>query len=182
MASLLMKTCGTCTLCCELLPVKELEKGSFTRCPLSREVPHAKVGCSIYARRPFGCRNWSCVWLVSPGAPDEYRPDRVGFVVDQTFDLVQVEGKEMAAAQIWVKPGHEEDWRDSEAAHQYIATLLGLVPVVLWRLPPGTHARSFLKAPDGGFIYTEPTPYLAEYPSEAERQRRLRTIFVEGQK
>jgi hypothetical protein len=176
-----MRTCGTCTLCCTLLPVKELEKPSFAPCPLVRDVPSAKPGCSIYERRPSGCRMWSCVWLASPDVPVEFRPDHVGFVVDQSFDLVHVNGAEMAAAQIWVAPGHEEDWRDSEKAHQYIRTLLSLVPVVLWRLSD-QRARSFLKAPDGGFIYTEAMPYLSSFPNEDERQRRLRAILVEDGK
>ena len=104
-----MKTCGTCALCCDLLPVKSIGLKGFTGCQYRRPIFHKDgAGCSIYASRPAACRAWVCGWLMSPDVPDEYRPDRVGFVIDVHKDLVLVNGEDADAAQIWVQAGHED--------------------------------------------------------------------------
>jgi hypothetical protein len=71
------KTCGSCTVCCKLISVKELNKPAGTPCQ------HCNIGrgCAIYQDRPHSCRAWSCGWLVTPDMRDEYRPDRCGFVL-----------------------------------------------------------------------------------------------------
>lgn len=68
-----MKSCGECNLCCKLLGVEELSKRPNTWCS------HVKLGegCGIYETRPHSCREFSCMWLLSPDAPEEARPDRV---------------------------------------------------------------------------------------------------------
>jgi hypothetical protein len=70
------KECGGCTACCTLIGVPALSKPAGTRCP------HCVVGgCGIYEERPDSCRKWICGWLADPGMPDEFRPDRCGFIV-----------------------------------------------------------------------------------------------------
>lgn len=179
-----MKQCGLCTLCCELLPVREIGVKAFQGCSLRRTIIHAAgPGCSIYPRRPHACRAWSCGWLMSPDLGDEYRPDRVGFVVDVMKDLVQVNGKDADAAQIWVAPGHEEDWQ-LPAAHATIQALLEQSTVVLWRIPPGTGARAFALDEDGGIGYTPVRPHdeSNDLGDERERQRRLNTLPERGKR
>jgi hypothetical protein len=173
-----MRTCGGCTLCCTLVPVKELAKGSFTACRHQRSVIHRDgPGCAIYANRPPGCRHWQCVWLNSPTVPDDMRPDRVGFVVDQTPDLVEANGKEMVAVQVWVAPGHEEDWREDGPARKYIEALLTAAPVVLWR-QADQQARAFM-ARNGGIIYGDPRGYVSEshLGNEQERWRKVQQLM-----
>lgn len=176
-----MKTCGTCTLCCELLPVQSIGLKSFTRCQYQRPIFHKDgAGCSIYSHRPAACRTWSCGWLVSPDVPDEYRPDRVGFVIDVMKDLVQINGEDADAAQIWVQRGHEEDWRDGKA-RQVIDSLLMQSRVVLWRVPPGTHARAFAVDEDGvNVCYTELQAHTDENDKrlggQIERLQRLNAL------
>lgn len=177
-----MKTCGGCTECCRLVPVAEIGVKSFTGCPMRRTLIHAAgPGCSIYEKRPYSCRNWSCGWLLSPDLPDEFRPDRIGFVIDERKDLVQVNGEDADATQIWVAPGHEEDWQ-GEKAHAVIQALLEQARVVLWRIPPGTHARAFARDPDGnGIAYTETREYVGNdgpLGDEYDRSRRLNDLLA----
>lgn len=131
-----MKSCGGCTLCCDLVPVEAhtLHKRSFTPCPHLRDILMvAGPGCGIYGTRPRPCAVWSCVWLTSPDLPPELRPDRCGIVIDPVIDLIQVDGKDQPAAQIWAAPGHEMAFNENEAVRQGILGLLDQVPFVLWR-------------------------------------------------
>jgi hypothetical protein len=53
------RTCGDCSLCCKLLPIEDLSKPANQWCTHCRP---GKGGCSIYATRPTGCRDFACVW------------------------------------------------------------------------------------------------------------------------
>lgn len=99
--------CGSCTLCCTLVAVGEIEKRGFTRCPHQSDPPALVVGCAIYADRPHSCRKWSCLFFENEDWPDELRPDRCGVVFDPIIDLIALAGKEMPAQQAWVRPGIE---------------------------------------------------------------------------
>ena len=99
------RECGSCTLCCKLLPVVPLGKLGGQRCTYQR---HGK-GCSIYASRPPPCRAWSCVWLLNaPEARDLSRPDRVRYVIDPMPDFVRLRDNEtgtvtnLPVIQIWL--------------------------------------------------------------------------------
>ena len=54
------KSCGSCSLCCKLLSVSELNKPIDTWCPHARP---GKGGCAIYPDRPHRCRVFVCGWL-----------------------------------------------------------------------------------------------------------------------
>ena len=51
-----------------------------------------KKACAIYDDRPDDCRAFNCVWLKVEKLPEEFRPDRCGFVLTTTErdDVVQV--------------------------------------------------------------------------------------------
>lgn len=70
------RQCGSCTMCCKLLAVKELEKPA---CQWCSHVIQGK-GCSIYETRPTACREFECAWLQG-ALPEDWRPDKVKFVV-----------------------------------------------------------------------------------------------------
>lgn len=96
------RECGTCSLCCKLLPVVTLRKGANTRCEHQR-----RTGCKIYDQRPNECRLWLCAWLGGGEALD--RPDRGGYVVDTVPDFVtsvSPDGERMKipVIQVWVDP------------------------------------------------------------------------------
>jgi hypothetical protein len=94
------RRCGECTLCCKLMPVDDiaLKKPAGQRCQHQRH-----TGCSIYAKRPFSCRAWSCRWLAcADETRDMRRPDRCHYVVDIMADYVTTsEGQQVPVIQIW---------------------------------------------------------------------------------
>jgi hypothetical protein len=84
--------CGSCTLCCKLLDIPELNK------PQGRWCTHCAVGtgCRIYEERPAPCRDFACVWLQSQQEakplPAELRPDKSKVVLAFSPDRKDVLG------------------------------------------------------------------------------------------
>jgi hypothetical protein len=125
--------CGDCTLCCRLLPVRELAKPANTRCQ-----HQGNKGCAIYHRAgfPISCAVWSCRWLTGHDTADMQRPDRSGWVIDVMPDIVRQHNNEtgeveiIPVVQIWVRAGCEplKDRRllryAERQAEQGVATLL----------------------------------------------------------
>ena len=104
-----MRHCGGCTLCCKLIPVEELHKPAGHRCQHVR----TGKGCSIYATRPWSCREWSCLWIKGTEDGSELplrRPDHVHYVIDEVPDIIHMTNKETGAVdqftvmQIWCDP------------------------------------------------------------------------------
>jgi hypothetical protein len=56
------------------------------RKPIDTWCQHCKPGhgCSIYADRPQGCRNYICGWLISPYLGDEWFPAHCKFIIVAT--------------------------------------------------------------------------------------------------
>ena len=108
------RKCGTCTLCCKLLPVHHestdltLKKPALERCPFQR----FHKGCTIHntERYPDSCRRWSCMWLLEQVPEGIRRPDRIGYVIDVLPDMVSrliEETGEIVSypvIQVWVDP------------------------------------------------------------------------------
>lgn len=105
-----MRRCGECSLCCTLLPVEEIEKpAGASCCHLSR-----LGGCSVYARRPLGCRLWSCRWLTDPRTESLPRPDQCHYVVDIGTDQIVIGDSDKFALevlQVWVDPKYPDAHR-----------------------------------------------------------------------
>jgi|SRR6185369_4431181 len=81
--------CGSCTLCCKLMRIDELDKPAGSWC----EHCNPRQGCGIYEQRPQGCRDFECVWLQSQlrrhgeaALPAEARPDRSRVVLNVAGD------------------------------------------------------------------------------------------------
>jgi hypothetical protein len=128
------RTCGGCTLCCKLLPVRAMEKPANQRC---RHAQHGR-GCTIYADRPFDCRAWACRWVSDkPATEGMPRPDRAHYVVDIMPDYVTLtehatgERYQIGVVQVWVDPAWRNAWRTpallafmARQAEKRIATLV----------------------------------------------------------
>lgn len=73
------RKCGTCTACCTLMGVEEINKPVYTPCS---QLGASK--CGIYAQRPRSCAEFSCLWLAEKGEMllDTERPDQVGVMFD----------------------------------------------------------------------------------------------------
>jgi len=93
------RQCGTCTLCCKLLEITEIEKPVNTWCP------HCATGqgCRIYSDRPSECRNFSCGWLLDAQMADEWRPDKSKLIIFPDAHPEHI--------LIHVDPGYPDAWR-----------------------------------------------------------------------
>lgn len=169
------RTCGTCTLCCKLVPVAELAKPAGQRC--RHQITHK--GCRVYNQSgmPTSCRIWSCVWLVGAGADalDLRRPDRTHYVIDITPDYVTIRDdtgveppRTVPVIQIWIDPDYPDAHRDpalrvwlARRGEQGIAALIRfdssramtLFPPALasdgqWHECESNHARGAAHSPD----------------------------------
>jgi hypothetical protein len=71
------RSCGSCSLCCKLYPVRELSK------PAGQWCVHTVRGggCADHANRPPTCRKFFCTWLRDPGLGPEWKPETARFVL-----------------------------------------------------------------------------------------------------
>lgn len=130
------RKCGSCTLCCRVVPVPELDKGANQRCQYQRH-----TGCAVYHRAPQfprSCGVWSCAWLIGePATEGLRRPDRAGYVIDMMPDLVKMTDNDSGAVhellviQVWVDPARRDAWKEpgllkyaEEAAREHRMGLL----------------------------------------------------------
>jgi hypothetical protein len=67
------RTCGTCSLCCKLPYVRELNKSIDTWC---KHASPGRGGCLIYPDRPSSCCGFICGWLSGAEIGDEWFPAR----------------------------------------------------------------------------------------------------------
>jgi hypothetical protein len=112
------RQCGGCTLCCKLVPVEQLEKPAGVRCKHQR----SGKGCMIYAKRPWSCREWTCLWIKGTDTNGQplalSRPDRVHYVIDEVPDIVRTTNSEtgetlqLDVMQVWVDPLYPDAHQD----------------------------------------------------------------------
>src|SRR5271154_2791085 len=78
------RSCGDCRLCCKTHQIYELKK------PRGQWCEHAcSKGCSIYADRPKGCRDFDCLWLIS-GMPEFASRAADIFPIEERPDVLRV--------------------------------------------------------------------------------------------
>lgn len=79
------RECGSCTECCTVMGVPELNKADYSKCK------HECGKCDIYNQRPDSCRQFECGWLLGK-LPQKHRPDKSKIVVytDKSPDRVSV--------------------------------------------------------------------------------------------
>lgn len=95
------RACGTCTLCCKVVSIAELDKAAGEWCR------HCKPGrgCGIHPARPFVCRGAYCEWMISNGLGPEWKPEKSKFALFKTNG-----GRRLTAH---VDPGYPSAWRRS---------------------------------------------------------------------
>jgi hypothetical protein len=93
------RACGTCTLCCKVFQLAELEKPAGVWCRHCAQ----GVGCRIHPTRPAQCRDFFCLWMTDATMPAEWKPERSKMVLSifpaNGFIYVQVD------------PGYPQAWR-----------------------------------------------------------------------
>ncbi len=99
--------CGSCSMCCKLLGIPELEKPPMVWCS------HAEPGrgCAIHAERPEVCRAFFCHYLRNPNLGPEWKPDRAGFLL-----YTEASGKRLVVASDSAKPNA---WRKAPYYAQF---------------------------------------------------------------
>jgi hypothetical protein len=95
------RSCGTCTLCCKVVSVLEIDKPGGVWCP------HCVSGrrCAIYESRFLSCRAFYCQWMLEEGLGPEWKPDRAKFVLVKSDA-----GRHIS---VCVDPGYPSVWRRS---------------------------------------------------------------------
>jgi Fe-S-cluster containining protein len=71
------RSCGSCSLCCKVLPIRELDKPAGAWCVHC--MPGS--GCAVHADRPHACRQFFCAWRLDPGLGPEWKPETCRFVL-----------------------------------------------------------------------------------------------------
>ena len=102
------RSCGTCSLCCKVAAIPELQKPAGVWCVHARP---GKGGCSIYdsPERPGVCRTFQCAWVErEDGLPGWMKPDRVHAYV------TGLKGRNGIA--VHVDPGYPDAWRTDPLA------------------------------------------------------------------
>jgi hypothetical protein len=116
----MIRTCGSCSLCCSLLPVRALDKAAGERCKHQRFSAKGAC-CRVYSdlwQVSPECRAWNCRWLVNNDTAELSRPDRSHYVLDLMPDFVTLRDDATGAlqhvevVQIWVDPKHPDAHRD----------------------------------------------------------------------
>jgi len=98
-APALGRGCGTCSLCCKLMGVVELDKPSGSWCGHCRP----GQGCGVYATRPPSCRDFLCTWLFRAEIGEEWKPSLSRMIL-----VEDVPGNRIA---VIVDPQRPDAWR-----------------------------------------------------------------------
>jgi len=92
------RACGSCTLCCKVLPIESLAKPAGSWCR------HCTVGagCTIYEDRPDECRTFHCGYLIWEHAKEHWNPARSKMVIASE-----------KSGRVWicVDPARPDAWR-----------------------------------------------------------------------
>ena len=94
------RQCGTCTLCCKVLSITELQKPKGIWCK------HCDVGkgCRIYEGRPNECQSFYCGYLTQSDLDERWKPSTSKIIL-----VAELEGGGRIAAH--VDPGRSDAWR-----------------------------------------------------------------------
>jgi hypothetical protein len=99
------RSCGTCSMCCKLFNLPELES------PAGKWCRHCEPGrgCKIHAARPEVCRSFFCGWLVSPDLGPEWKPERAKLIIRTLVD-----GETMPCIAVNVEESFPTAWQRPE--------------------------------------------------------------------
>ena len=110
-----LKACGTCSLCCKLLRVRELNKPIDTLC---RHATPDRGGCSIYPRRPSSCRGFICAWLTNRSLGDVWFPAHCKMILAQRVAPYSIAEQGLL---VTVDPAYPSAWRREPYYSQLLA-------------------------------------------------------------
>jgi len=74
------RECGDCTACCTHIPIDQPDMVKLPNVACENLLQSG--GCRIYKSRPDTCAKWYCAWRYVALMKDQWRPDRMGALVD----------------------------------------------------------------------------------------------------
>lgn len=92
------RDCGSCSLCCILPDIAELDKTANEPC--RHCLPGG--GCDAYDVRPKTCRDFFCLWRTDPALAAHWQPQVAGMMVYE----------QGAQVTVLVDPASEQKWRE----------------------------------------------------------------------
>lgn len=126
------RACGTCTLCCKVMGVEELDKPRGTWC--QHCVPGS--GCKVYAERPPSCRAFHCGYLTWKMLGEHWLPARSKMVVVLDSDgdriAIHVDSSRPTAWRGQPYYGEIKQWaRDSARDLRQVVVIIGDRSIVI---------------------------------------------------
>jgi hypothetical protein len=121
------RSCGSCTLCCKLFDLPEVESPAGKWC---RHCAPGK-GCTIHETRPQFCRTFFCGWMISPDLGPEWKPDRARLIV-----RMMARAGEIPCLAINVDENYPAAWQRPDIYQnlkQFVAAGKGVVRVQIGR-------------------------------------------------
>ncbi len=94
------RSCGECNACCKVYFVPAVGKLDGNWCH------HCVIGkgCSIYDQRPYECQRYRCMWLANLKMSDDFRPDRIGILID--IQEIRLGDRTVGVLQFWEMKKH----------------------------------------------------------------------------
>ncbi|MBB4006379.1 hypothetical protein [Allorhizobium taibaishanense] len=116
------RRCGTCTLCCRLPDIEELDK------PANQPCRHCnQTGCRIYEARPQLCRDFLCLWMEGHIGPEWHPQDSHMMVYGQGAQVTVL--VDPAFPDVWQRPPYSDQMRrwasQAEPKGGYVIVFIG---------------------------------------------------------
>jgi hypothetical protein len=127
------RSCGSCTLCCKLMFVPELNKPADVMCSYAA----AGKGCTIHERRPGFCHQYFCGWRLDPNIDALWKPEISGFLLSINLYygalMVMVDPERPLAWKMQPYHGRLREWsaRAFKENKRIVAMVAGEATVVL---------------------------------------------------
>ncbi len=124
------RSCGSCTMCCQVLDIEEFDKKAGVLCSNCK----LTGGCKIYKKRPQVCRDFECEWLTERDVGPMLKPDRQG-----TLLMIDADTDEYLAV---CDPKKPNAWRNPLMFKHLVAkakeghTVLAKAGLMAWRIYP----------------------------------------------
>ncbi|MCB2090639.1 MAG: hypothetical protein KDF58_04260 [Alphaproteobacteria bacterium] len=134
------RECGDCTICCHHIPINQPD---FVKLPnVNCEHLLKNGGCSIYQTRPATCAGWYCGWRHSEVFKDDWRPDKLGALIE--ISLKGIPNDFPAKEGIVIKIIDRQNALSNDDFMKFIAIMVsrGTAVTLSYGLEPGCSAAS----------------------------------------
>ena len=88
--------CGSCTLCCEILPIPEIQKPENVLCQNCTK----NSGCNIYSSRPKSCIDFKCLFIETDMV-EELRPNKCNIIFEKITETIYLGTRQKDNLENW---------------------------------------------------------------------------------